>query len=172
MNTRTAKKSGAFGRFLRAIGPAGIVALGGLLVGLGVLRATNVLLLIPGDSPQLWVRSGCSYAEIATRAALRATLERPVFLVPIDQKSDMAQDACRRTLAVLDHEGYRWLKYFPEPWLCQRLADEAAARIDEPMGLRFYADGAFICKGICDDVFERIGRPELQQFITLPKRGS
>jgi hypothetical protein len=172
MNTRTAEKIGAFRRFVRAIGAAGVVALGGLLVGLGVLRATNVLLLIPGDSPQLWVRSGCVYADIAIRAALHATPDRPVFLVPIDQKSDLARDACRGTLAVLDHEGYRWLRYFPEHWLCQRLADEAAARIEEPMSLQFYADGAPICRGICDDVFERIGRPELQQFITLPKRGS
>lgn len=168
-SNQTARKSGAAGPCVRAIS----LALGGLLVGLGVLRATNVFWLIPQDAPQLWVRSGCGWAERAVDAALHAELDRPVFLIPLDQTSEKARSACRRTLAVLDYEGYRWLRYFPERWLCQRFADDAAAHVKEPIGgLRFYAGGEFICDGLCDGAFDRIGRPELQEFTTFIKVGS
>lgn len=169
---RAARKSGAVGRILRAVGFGGILALMGLLAGLGVLRATNVFWLIPHDAPQIWVRSGCGYAEAAVRAAQHYEPDRPVYIIPVDQRSEMARNACRTTLVVLNHEGYRWLRYFPEQWLCQRFADHATAHVGEPIGLRFYANGEVICNGLCEGAFDRIGRPELQQFLTLTDSSS
>jgi hypothetical protein len=155
-------------RLARTLGLGALVASAGLLAGLGVLRATSVFRLVPQDDPQIWVKSGCGSAEAAVRAALHATPEEPVFLVPLDQHSASMQNACRSTLATLDHEGYWWLEYFPEPWLCQRFADEASEHHGEPIPVpRFYADGRIVSDGIGDDVFARLGRPELQQHVTF-----
>lgn len=168
LDTRKAAKSGAVVRLGRALGLGVSVALGGLLLGLGVLRATNVFQLIPHDEPLIWVKSGCGAAEAVVRAALHATPEKPVFLIPIDQRSETTQNACQSTLAALDHKGYRWLRYFPERWLCQRFADDANEHLGgEPVTVpRFYAGGQLLCDGICEGAFERLGHPELQQFVT------
>ena len=168
LDTRKAAKSGAVVRLARALGLGVLVALGGLLCGLGVLRATNVFQLVPHDEPQIWVKSGCGAAEAVVRAAQHATPEEPVFLIPLDQSSETTKNACQSTLAALDHKGGKWLRYFPERWLCQRFADEASARLgDEPVTIpRFYAGGQLICDGICEGAFERLGHPELQQFVT------
>jgi hypothetical protein len=174
LKTRTSARSGAVARIARALGLGALVALGGMVVGLGVLRATNVFALIPRDGPQIWASSGCMFAEAAVRAALHATPEKPVFLIPLDQRSEVTQSACRSTLAALDHEGYRWLRYLPERWLCQRFADEATAHLDLSAQFsvpRFYAGGEHICDGLCEGAFERIGRPELHQFVTVIQRG-
>jgi len=159
---------GVVARFMRAFGLGTAVALVGLLLGLGILRATNVFGLIPRDGPQIWVRSGCKMAEAAVRAALHSSPDEPVFLIPLDQSSEMTQNACRSTLATLDHQGYRWLRYFPEQWLCQRFADGANEHLGEPIPVpAFYTGGQLICEGLCDGAFERIGRPRLQQFVTV-----
>jgi hypothetical protein len=167
-NPRAVTRPGVVARLARALGPGVLVASAGLLVGLGVLRATNVLRLIPQDGPQIWVRSGCGAAEAAVRAALHATPEQPVFMVPLDQNSEMAQSACRSTLAALDHEGHWWLQYFPERWLCQRFAEEASEHHEDPIPVpTFYADGRLVCDGLCDEAFEGLGLPELQQYVTF-----
>lgn len=152
----------------RALGFGLLATTGGLLVGLGVLRMTSVIRLIPADGPQIWVESGCGAAEAAMRAALHATPEKPVFLIPRDQRKEITQEACRATLAALDHRGYWWLRHFPERWLCQRFADDANEYHDERITVpRFYAGGQVICDGICDGAFARIGHPELQQYVTV-----
>lgn len=155
-------------RLIRSLVLGVLVAMGGALVGLGILRATDVFSLIPDDGPQIWVKSGCTAANAAVRAALHATPEKPVYLIPLDQGGMVMQSACRSTLATLDYEGYRWLRFFPERWLCQRFADNANQHMGEPIPVpRFYADGQFICDGLCEGVFQRLGRPELQQFLTF-----
>lgn len=171
--TRALTRPGVVARLARALGPGLLVASAGLLAGVGVLKATDVLALIPDDGPQVWVRSGCGAAEAAARAAQHATPEAPVFMVPLDQDSEMAQGACRSTLAALDHEGHWWLQYFPEPWLCQRFAEEASEHHGEPIPVPlFYADGQLVCDGLCDEAFAGLGRPELQQYVTFIKRSA
>lgn len=147
-----------------------IPALLGLLGGLGILKATSVFDLIPTDEPSIWVGSGCGYVEATIRAALHAEPDRPVYLVPVDQRSETARSACRATLASLEHDGYQWLSWFPESWMCQRLADTAATTLgDERVTLPiYYVGGQRICDGACaGQAFERIGRAELRQFMLV-----
>jgi len=172
-STRTARRRGVVARLARALGPGVLVASAGLLVGLGVLRATSVFQLVPEDGPQIWVRSGCGAAEAAVRAALHATPEEPVYLIPLDQNSETAQSACRSTLAALDHDGHWWLQPFPERWLCQRFAEEASEHHNDPIPVPlFYADGQLVCDGLCDEAFEGLGHPELQRFVTFTRPSS
>lgn len=152
---------------------SGILAMLGLIAGFGLLKATSVFDLIPRDEPAIWVGSGCGYADATTRAALHADPDRPVYLIPLDQRSETAKSACRATLAALERAGYQQLSWFPESWLCQRLADAAASALgDEHVSLPlFFIGGQRICDGACDgQAFERIGRAELQQFMTLTGR--
>ena len=163
---RRVTKRGVAARLVRTLGLGALVAACGLLASQGVLMATNVFGLVPSDGPQIWVKSGCGFAEAAVRAALHATPEKPVFLVPLDQDSETTRNACRSTLAALDHEGYWWLEHLPEPWLCQRFADEASEHHGESIPVpRFYADGRFVSDGISEDAFERLGHPELQAHV-------
>lgn len=162
--------SSAIAPIFRTLGVGTFVALGGLLLSLGILRATNVFRMIPSDGAQIWVRSGCAAAEAAVRAALRATQDKPVFLVPLDQDSELMRKSCRSTLVVLGQEGYWWLQYFPERWLCHRLAIDAGHHFDSPIPVpRFYTGGRIICDGLCEGAFEHLGRPELQQFVFFVK---
>jgi hypothetical protein len=166
------KRRGA-ARLGRTLGLGALVAASGLLLGLGVLQATSVFALVPSDGPQIWVKSGCGFAEAAVRAALHAEPENPVFLVPLDQDSETTRTACRSTLAALDHEGYWWLAHLPEPWLCQRFADEASEHHGETIPVpRFYAEGRFVSDGISEDAFARLGHPELQKHVTYFGSGS
>lgn len=167
-HVNAAPRRGLVARVARTLGLGALVASAGLLVGVGVLAATDVMWLIPRDGPQIWVKSGCTFAEAAARAAQHATPEQPVFLVPLDQSSEMTQGACRSTLAALDHEGHWWLGLFPEPWLCQRFADAASEHHGEPIPVpRFYAEGRLVSDGLHDDAFLRLGRPELQRHVTI-----
>lgn len=146
----------------------GFLAVLGMAVGLGILRATSVFDLIPSDAPVIWVGSGCGYVDATIRAALRAEPDRPVYFVPLDQRSEMTREACRATLAALDRSGYQRLSWLPDSWLCQRLADTAASKLSEqhvPLPVFFIGERR-ICDGACGGQdFERIGRPELQQFM-------
>lgn len=140
-------------------------------MGLLTLRMTDVYRLLPDEAPQVWVRSGCTAADAAVRAALRSSPERPIYLVPLDQTSDIAKSACHSTLTALHSDGYVWLQLLPEPWLCQRLADTASeyGSTRAPAVPMFYLDGEIICEGLCEGAFESIGRPEVQQYVTLFK---
>lgn len=157
-------------RTIRAVKPILLVVMLGVLLGLAILRGTSVFSLLPYGEPKIWISSGCGAAEAAVRAAQHAEPERPVFLIPLDQVSEVTRDACHETLAALDAEGYWWLRHFSEPWLCQRFAADAAEYFDDPILVpRFYVGEQKICDGLCEGAFERLGRPELQQYVTFVK---
>lgn len=171
--TKTNTRLGSAARFMRALGLWAVVLGGGLLAGLFIVRATSVLRQIPQDGPLIWVRSGCGAAEAAVRAASHAPPDHPIFLIPLDQKSEAMKQACDSTLSALEREGSWWLRIFPESWLCQRFAEEATAQLDVPIPVpRFHLGGKHICDGLCQGAFERLGYPGLDRFATLITPGS
>lgn len=171
--SKTTNRLRAAPRVMRALGSWAVVAVGGLFVGLLIVRATDVFRQIPQDGPLIWVRSGCGAAEAAVRAASHAPTDKPIFLIPLDQNSEAMQNACHLTLSALDQEGSWWLQYFPESWLCQRFAEEATKQLDAPIPVpRFYLGGEQLCDGLCQGAFERLGHPGLDRFATLITPGS
>jgi hypothetical protein len=168
MNTKPSRLR----RIVRALKLPILIVLGGILLGFSILWTTNMFRLIPPDGPMIWVKSGCGAAEAAVRAAQHAEPGRPVFLIPLDQNSETTKAACHETLTELSHDGRWWLQYFPESWLCQRFAEHATEHLGAPIPVpRFSVGAQKICDGLCESAFERIGRPELQQFVTFIKPG-